>query len=64
MSVANCVVIEDAPVGIQAARAAGTKTVAVLIYHPVEAFDGPDKSVPSLAELEVGELISLVVGQD
>ena len=31
---------------------------------PVEAFDGPDKSVPSLAELEVGELISLVVGQD
>lgn len=60
----DCVVIEDAPVGIQAARAAGAKTVAVLIYHPVEAFDGPDKTVRSLGELDVGALISLVDRQD
>ena len=57
---ARCVVIEDAPVGVQAARAAGARTAAVLIYHPPEAFDHADCVVARLADLSVDQLISLV----
>jgi beta-phosphoglucomutase len=54
-----CVVIEDAPVGIQAARAAGTRTVAVLMHHPAYAFHGTDLVVERLADLSVARLRSL-----
>ncbi|MCH7808212.1 MAG: HAD family phosphatase, partial [Planctomycetes bacterium] len=57
----RCVVVEDAPAGIQAARAAGTRAVAVLIYHPSEAFDGADLLVDRLADLSVAKLLSLVM---
>ena len=40
----QCVVIEDAPAGIQAAKSAGMFAVAVLTTHPREAFEGPDAS--------------------
>ena len=56
---ARCVVVEDAPVGIAAARAAGARTVAVLLYHPAEAFDQIDCIVPRLTDLSVERLISL-----
>ncbi len=56
---ARCVVIEDAPAGVQAARSAGTKTVAVMLHHPAEAFDGPDLVVGRLADLSVERLLSL-----
>ena len=59
VSPACCVVVEDAPAGVQAARAAGTRAVAVLIYHPAEAFDGPDLMVRRLADLSVEQLVSL-----
>jgi len=55
----RCVVLEDAPLGVQAARAAGTRTVAVLLYHTAEAFDGADDIVSCLGELSVGRLVSL-----
>lgn len=60
VSAARCVVVEDAPVGVQAARAAGARTAAVLIYHPSEAFDQPDCVVARLADLSADQLISLV----
>jgi len=59
VSPACCVVVEDAPAGVQAARAAGTRAVAVLIYHTAEAFDGPDLMVRRLADLSVEQLVSL-----
>lgn len=55
----QCVVIEDAPVGIAAARAAGTKSVAVLMHHAAEAFAEADMIVPKLSDLSVDELASL-----
>jgi beta-phosphoglucomutase len=56
---ARCVVIEDAPVGVQAARAAGMRTVGVLMYHPAEALQGADYMVQRLADLTVERVISL-----
>lgn len=56
---AHCVVIEDAPVGIAAARAAGTRCVAVLMHHPAESFSGADLIVPRLSDLSIDELVSL-----
>lgn len=56
----RCVVVEDAPVGIKAARAAGARAVAVLLYHPADAFAEADHIVPRLADLSVDELTSLV----
>ena len=62
----RCVVVEDAPVGIQAARAAGTCAAAVLTYHPAEAFNAlpsnrrPHLVVQSLTDLSVERLLSLV----
>ena len=55
----RCVVIEDAPAGVMAARSAGAKAVAVLIYHPKNAFDKPDLFVERLADLSVEQLIRL-----
>jgi beta-phosphoglucomutase len=56
---ASCVVVEDAPAGVQAARAAGTRAVAVLIHHPPEAFDDADLIVTRLADLTAEQLASL-----
>lgn len=62
----RCVVVEDAPVGIQAARAAGAAAVAVLSCHTADAFDLadaaclPDLIVDRLADLSVARLIALV----
>jgi len=58
---ANCVVIEDAHVGLQAARAAGMKCVGVTTTHPAEslAAEAPDRVVNSLAELDAQALRDL-----
>jgi len=55
----RCVVIEDAPVGVQAARAAGMHSVAVLIYHPPSALQGADRLVSCLADLTVEDVVTL-----
>ncbi len=55
----RCVVFEDTPVGIQAAKAAGMKAVAVTTTHPVRYLDGADRIVPRLDALQVEELTPL-----
>lgn len=60
---ARCVVVEDTPVGIEAARAAGTRTVAVLMHHPRDAFPHADSIVARLGDLTVPNLISLSRGR-
>lgn len=62
----RCAVIEDAPVGIEAARAAGAIAVAVLSTHPAQAFASADsRKVPHLvvnhlAELSATRLVALL----
>jgi sugar-phosphatase len=49
----ECVVIEDAPAGVAAARAAGMRCVALTTTHPAAALAGADLVVASLAALRV-----------
>lgn len=51
----RCVAIEDAPLGLQAARAAGTMTVALTTTHPADELD---------ADLVVGTIADLLHGRD
>ena len=58
---ANCVVIEDADVGIESAKAAGMKTVAVPNkYTQLMDFSNADLRVASLTELSFKTLSALV----
>lgn len=53
---AKCVAIEDAPAGIQAARGAGMKVLAVAASYPTYALKAADKVVASLADVSVATL--------
>ncbi len=48
---ARCVVVEDAPVGVEAARAAGMKVIAVLTTHSAERLPA-DGRIAHLGELD------------
>ena len=48
---AQCVVVEDAVVGVQAARRAGMRVIAVTTTHPRESLAAADLVVDSLLEL-------------
>jgi sugar-phosphatase len=50
VSPAACIVVEDAPVGIQAARAAGMTAIAVSTTHDVADLGASDLVFPSLRE--------------
>jgi HAD superfamily hydrolase (TIGR01509 family) len=52
----SCVVIEDAPDGVQAARAAGCRVVAVTNSAPAAKLGAADRVVGSLTELRPGAL--------
>ena len=52
----RCVVFEDAPSGVEAARAAGMKVVGVTTTHPGGDLEGVDRVVARLDELKVNEL--------
>src|SRR3954471_10150106 len=55
MAPADCVVIEDAPAGIEAGRAAGVRVIALTTTHPIkELFT--DACAESLAALQVRRL--------
>jgi len=52
----QCVVFEDAHVGIEAALAGGMKVVGVATTHPPESLKGADHVVGRLDELRVSQL--------
>jgi len=56
----RCIVFEDAPVGVEAARAAGACCVAVTSTVEVGALSGADLIVNSLAELTLAGLQALL----
>lgn len=61
---ARCVVVEDAPSGVQAARAAGARAAAVMMHHTYEALQQADLVVKRLTDLTVDRLRNLVTNRD
>lgn len=57
---ARCIVFEDAPSGVQAARAAGAKCVAVTNTVPARELAGADRICDSLEEIDLAALRALV----
>ena len=53
---ASCVVFEDTPVGLEAARAAGMRAVGVATTHPADSLRGADRIVHRMDELDPAEL--------
>jgi len=56
----NCIVIEDSPLGVKAAKAAGMRCLAVTNTHPKEELKGADKVVNSLEDMDLITLIQRV----
>ncbi|MFO0965822.1 MAG: HAD family phosphatase [Gemmataceae bacterium] len=60
----RCLVFEDAPVGVEAAKAGGMKAIGVTFvgHHPAEKLDaaGADRIVHSLAEVSVAAARSIL----
>jgi len=56
----RCVVVEDAPAGVEAARAAGAKCAAVLMHHDRSALAKADLIVERLVDLTPRQLRGLV----
>ncbi len=50
---ADCLVIEDAPAGIQAARAAGMKVIGIASTYPADALVQADAVIARLAQIQV-----------
>jgi len=57
---ARCIVIEDALSGVEAAKRAGMKCIAVTTTHPKELFSGADLVVDSLEDVSTQALDSLL----
>ena len=53
----QCVVVEDAVAGVEAACQAGMKCIAVSTTHPVSSLSEADKVVDSLEELELNDFL-------
>ncbi len=60
LSPSRCVVIEDAPVGIEAAMAAGTKPIGVCLYQTRDALGAADLIVEKLSDLTVDMIGRLI----
>jgi sugar-phosphatase len=52
---ADCIVIEDAPAGIQAARSAGMQVIALTTTHAASALEA-DVQASSLAQIHLGRI--------
>ena len=61
MEAARCVVFEDAPSGVQAARAAGAKCIAVTNTVPAEKLAGADVICDSLEKVNL-KMIQTIIG--
>ena len=59
----RCVVIEDAPDGVSAAKAAGSKCIAVTNSVSADRLAHADKVVESLEEVDTEQIIRLVEGK-
>ena len=59
----ECLVVEDAPAGVQAARAAGMRVVGLTTTHPPDQL-GADACAASLAGVYLGRTERSVHGQD
>ena len=59
LAAAECLVIEDSQPGVEGARRAGMRCLAVTNSHPAEALEGADLIVGSLEEAEWGRLAAL-----
>lgn len=55
----SCVVVEDAPAGVEAALAAGCAAVGVTTHHSRDALSAADRVVDSLTELSAESLREL-----
>jgi sugar-phosphatase len=53
LSPAECLVIEDAPAGIQSAHAGGLKVIAITSTYPAEAVKHADAVVATLRQIQV-----------
>lgn len=60
----QCVVFEDAHVGIEAAIAGGMKVVGVATTHPPESLKGADRVVRQLDEVSISQLREWFQSQD
>jgi beta-phosphoglucomutase family hydrolase len=56
----NCIVIEDSIAGVEAARRAGMRCIAVTTTNPAHALTAADLVVSSLAELKQENLLTLL----
>ncbi len=59
---ANCVVMEDAVVGVQAAKNAGMRCIAVLTTNTADALNQADMITPDLDRLPVETVRTLLAG--
>jgi beta-phosphoglucomutase family hydrolase len=56
----QCVVFEDAHVGIEAAKAGGMKVVGVATTHPADTLEGADLIVQGVADIRIADVARLV----
>lgn len=56
---AACVVVEDAPVGIEAAKRAGMHAIGLVGTHPASALSSADRVVERLDDLDVASMFAL-----
>jgi mannitol-1-/sugar-/sorbitol-6-phosphatase len=50
---AECIVVEDSPVGVDSGKAAGMGVIAIAYTHPAEELAAADAIIPDLAHLDV-----------
>ena len=56
----DCVVIEDSPLGVEAAKTAGMKCLAVTNTHPPQELRGADRVVESLENVDLITLLTRI----